>query len=475
MFIKNCFTSLLGKKEDIPKEKEKSKNLLFIGPFGHTAYYVVALFTALGAPLGWALIETVLKVSASGLYRGILYMYLFLGTAMAFSIFAGLTLAKVERERLLREEVLHSKQEIERKEEVARQQLVLTKEKMLHLNQIGAHLGKAQTEEELYYRLAQAVHVALGFDRVNIFKKEEEHLIIIEARGIKMEKDEELKELENLKLPCSESAGALGIACREKRSFIFGLNDYIPPQYRLKPPYNKIEAIRSKAFLILPIVVEGEEMAHAVIAADRKHRKEDVTSEDLATLGILADIAGTTLTRIKLEKELEVLATIDSLTGIYNRRAWMELAEREFRRAKRYKQAFSVVMLDIDDFKEVNDTWGHQSGDKVLARIGEILRTKIRDVDYPGRYGGEEFIILLPHTEGNGGYELAERLRKEIENADMGVPKRITATFGVSVYTPENDIKTLDEILLKVDKALYYGKSLGKNRVIKAWEMEVKK
>lgn len=466
MSVRNLITSLF---KGAGREIEGKESLAFRGPFSHASYYLVALLTALGASLGWVLIEGVLKIPAPGLYRGILYVYLLLGTAMAFSIFAGLTLAEMERERLLIEEILYSKQEIERKEEAAKQQLALTKEKMLHLSQIGAHIGKAQTEEELYYRLAQSVYVALGFDRVNLFKRHGDYLVIAEARGIKTEKEEEL---EALKIPCGGKGGAIGVACEEKRSFIFGIDDYIPPQYRLTPPHNKIEAIRSRSFLLVPIVVEEEEMAHGVIGADRKYRKEDVTSEDLITLEILTDIAGTTLTRIKLEKELEVLATIDALTGIYNRRAWMELAERELIRAQRYKQFFSIVMLDIDDFKDVNDNWGHQAGDKVLAEIGGILRSETRTVDYPGRYGGEEFIVLLPHTQGEGGYILAERLRKGIEETNMGVPKKVTATFGVSVYAPEEEAKSLDDILLRADKALYYGKRLGKNQVIKAWEME---
>ena len=215
--------------------------------------------------------------------------------------------------------------------------------------------------------------------------------------------------------------------------------------------------------------VEGEEYARAVIAADRKHSKRDVTNDDLLALEILCDMAATALARMKLEKYLESLATIDGLTGVLNRRAWMEKAQEELERAKRYKYPFAIVMLDIDDFKRVNDTWGHLAGDNVLRTIGNILKECSRKVDCPGRYGGEEFVLLMPHTTGEDALVVAERLRKTIEETNMGVPTKITATFGVSWFDPENPDFDLDQILLKADKALYYGKRIGKNRVVPSW------
>ncbi len=428
------------------------------------------LVLALGAPLGWLIVEALMGLTIAPVYRVVLYLYITLGTALAFVVFAGIVVARMEKEKRLFDHIASSEAELARREEMARHELELTKEKMLKINQFGVLIGKSTNEEEVYYNLAHATHVALGFDRVNILKRGNAGLVIAEARGIKPKDRQEEKRLEEMAIPCSEEGGAIGIACKENRSFIFTTNDYIPPKYRLPSPYSEIEAIRSRSFLLVPVKLEGERCAKAVVAADRKLRRTEVTGEDLLSLGILADIAGTTLTRLTLEERLEILATIDGLTGIFNRRTWMEIAENELNRAGRYKYPFSMVMLDIDDFKNVNDTWGHQAGDVVLKSIGFILKRSCRKVDVPGRYGGEEFVLLLPHTDGEAARKVAEKIRKALEVADMGVPTTITATFGVSWFNPEHPDTTIDQVLLRADKALYRGKDLGKNVVMISWE-----
>ena len=449
------------------RERLKSKGK---GKVSFTLYLWWALIAALGAPLGWFIIETLAGFTPAPPYRLVVYLYITLGTALAFVLFAAALVTRMEKEKRLYDRIASSEAELARKEEAARREMELTKERMLKINQFGAVVGRSTKEEEVYYNLAHAAHVALGFDRVIIFKRVDTGLAIVEARGIKPKNEEEVKTLERLIIPCSEEGGSIGIACKEKRSFIFTTNDYIPPKHRLPYPYSEIEVIRSKSFLLVPIKVEGEEHARAVVGADRKLTKREVTTEDLLLLEILADIAGTTLTRLTLEERLEALATIDGLTGIYNRRTWMERAENELERAIRYKYPFSVVMLDIDDFKRVNDTWGHQAGDKVLRSIGLILKNNCRKVDVPGRYGGEEFVLLLPHTDGEAAREVAERIRKALEVADMGVPTKITATFGVAWFNPEKPDTTIDQLLLRADKALYRGKDLGKNIVMVSWE-----
>ncbi len=431
-------------------------------------YLLVAFVLSLGAPLGWYIIKKIAGLEASGGYELALFLYITFGTSMAFLFFAGLFLSKASREAELVKELAMSQKVMDERREKLQLELSAVKERMLKINQFGAKLMKAKTEEDVYYNLAYSAHVGLDFDRIIIYKREGEGLIIVEARGIKVSREDKEK-LDNLIIPCSSEGGALGIACKNKRPFIFTTDDFIPPELRLKPPYSEIEAIRSRSFLLVPVCVEGEEYARAVIAADRKHSKRDVTNDDLLALEILCDMAATALARMKLEKYLESLATIDGLTGVLNRRAWMEKAQEELERAKRYKYPFAIVMLDIDDFKRVNDTWGHLAGDNVLRTIGNILKECSRKVDCPGRYGGEEFVLLMPHTTGEEALVVAERLRKTIEETNMGVPTKITATFGVSWFDPENPDFDLDQILLRADKALYYGKRIGKNRVVPSW------
>jgi diguanylate cyclase (GGDEF)-like protein/PAS domain S-box-containing protein len=167
-----------------------------------------------------------------------------------------------------------------------------------------------------------------------------------------------------------------------------------------------------------------------------------------------------------LLKKLEHLATTDPLSGLYNRRQLMELGEREFERARRYQTPLVVMMLDIDLFKTINDTYGHESGDAVIRGIAEILRKNTREFDIAARYGGEEFVILSPGTDLEGGKEVAERLRRAIESAAL-IPgeetETVTVSIGVTAFSRE--VMTLAALIARADAALYEAKSAGRNRI----------
>lgn len=161
-------------------------------------------------------------------------------------------------------------------------------------------------------------------------------------------------------------------------------------------------------------------------------------------------------------KRLEELATTDKLTGLYNRFKIEDSIAKEIDRVQRYKRVFSVILLDIDNFKSINDNYGHITGDTVLKEFSNILRKQIRSVDVVGRWGGEEFLILLAETRKDKAKELAEHLRDKIDNYEFIVVKNITASFGVAEY---NDNDTIEKLINKSDKALYKAKNSGKNRV----------
>jgi two-component system cell cycle response regulator len=162
------------------------------------------------------------------------------------------------------------------------------------------------------------------------------------------------------------------------------------------------------------------------------------------------------------------LATIDALTGCLNRRAFMERLERELNRVRRYKTEFSVLMIDLDRFKDVNDSRGHLVGDSVLRQIGDLLRSEVRSVDLAARYGGEEFVIVLPETDADGALVFAERLRKRVMQTDFSETAEalnITVSIGVASATPDGDVPTPDTLISQADKALYRAKNQGRNRV----------
>ena len=170
--------------------------------------------------------------------------------------------------------------------------------------------------------------------------------------------------------------------------------------------------------------------------------------------------------RKTLEEELHKLATTDSLTNMWNRRYFIQLAERELHRISRYKGCSALMMIDLDHFKEVNDTYGHDVGDEVLRRTAEIGKTTLRHVDIFARYGGEEFVALLPETGLDQALVVAERLRGMVAGHSMTVvnpPLLITLSIGVTVAGPDSGgIYTL---LKEADMALYEAKNKGRNRV----------
>ena len=165
-------------------------------------------------------------------------------------------------------------------------------------------------------------------------------------------------------------------------------------------------------------------------------------------------------------RQLQTLSSTDSLTGLYNRGHWEESLKQEYARHSRYDTAATLVMFDIDHFKRVNDTYGHQAGDKVIQQVAETVREHIRDVDIAGRYGGEEFAVLLPGTAKEGGKVFAERLRKAVEAKSVthdGQVIRCTISLGVAdLSRPTPDYKALIE---RADHALYQSKGNGRNCV----------
>jgi diguanylate cyclase (GGDEF)-like protein len=187
----------------------------------------------------------------------------------------------------------------------------------------------------------------------------------------------------------------------------------------------------------------------------------------LGPLGALADQAAVAIANARLFAELQVQSITDSLTGLFNRRHLFALAEREFQRARRFGRALSVIMLDVDHFKQVNDRHGHAAGDQVLAEVARRLRGSIRAIDLIGRYGGEEFVLVLPETALPGAGLLGERLRLAIANtpvATLDGPLAITASLGIASTEP--DVADVAALINRADQALYAAKQAGRNRVL---------
>lgn len=173
---------------------------------------------------------------------------------------------------------------------------------------------------------------------------------------------------------------------------------------------------------------------------------------------------------IELEQRIMRLARTDYLTGLLNRRAFMERLESENNRAHRENKPLSLIIMDIDHFKSVNDSYGHQAGDLILQELAASISKSCRLYDFIGRYGGEEFIVCLPGADKDNAGITAERMRLAVENMKKYIPERdvvvkITASFGVASLQPGDDIN-IDRLINKADDALYRAKRGGRNRVI---------
>ena len=169
---------------------------------------------------------------------------------------------------------------------------------------------------------------------------------------------------------------------------------------------------------------------------------------------------------VKRNAEYERIASYDTLTGLLNRRAILEKTSEWLQHVRRYKGRLSLAMLDIDHFKRVNDRYGHVVGDRVLADVSSIMQRSVRKTDFVGRYGGEEFLFILPRTDAAGAAVMAERVRSSLEGVPMhdarGNAFRVTASLGIAEYVDTDDE---DALISRADAALYRAKEAGRNRV----------
>lgn len=219
-----------------------------------------------------------------------------------------------------------------------------------------------------------------------------------------------------------------------------------------------------------PLVRIGTDHALGVISVAREGKEFGRNERDV--LLYLAGQASASISNIDEQQEASEQAVTDELTGLSNRRAFAEWMEMEIERAKRFEHELSLVMIDLDDFKLVNDTFGHLQGDEVLKAVGRILVAESRGIDNASRYGGEEFAIALPETGPQGAYEQAERLREliEAEAVPMGDGQvlHVTASFGTA--TTPHVAESVRVLIATADSALYTAKRNGKNQVISATE-----
>jgi two-component system cell cycle response regulator len=194
----------------------------------------------------------------------------------------------------------------------------------------------------------------------------------------------------------------------------------------------------------------------------------ELTLAELERLQVISNQASLALQNALLHEELERLSVTDRLTELYNHGYFQQRLEEELGRAARFGHTMSLIMLDIDDFKDFNDTYGHPRGDRVLHMVSETIKANLREMDVAARYGGEEFVVVLPETDTEGAVLVAERIRAGVEGlqfatADGAEPVRKTISLGVATY-PEH-ATTQSKFVEAADDAMYAAKHAGKNAV----------
>lgn len=218
------------------------------------------------------------------------------------------------------------------------------------------------------------------------------------------------------------------------------------------------------SMLILPLLYERELLGLLLFLSEKI---KSLSSYQIDLLKILGNQASTALANARLYERIEKMAITDGLTGLFNHRYFQERLSSEFSRLGRLSMDLSILLIDIDYFKKINDTYGHPMGDEILKAVAATIRKTIRDIDIPARYGGEEFALLLPGTDSDGAVKMAERLRYSILKQRFPFEKgEITVTVSIGISTAPADAKTKEELIKKADDALYQAKGKGRNRCI---------
>jgi diguanylate cyclase (GGDEF)-like protein len=268
----------------------------------------------------------------------------------------------------------------------------------------------------------------------------------LQLRAVQSHTDPRIRSLDK-----ASTSGDTARAVRECKALL------IPgvPNDSLEPPTSAI---------IAPLAL-GEQALGAI--ALEAHHSEAFTEADLALLVSFAATATSAIHAAQLHAEVQKQAITDTLTGYYNRRGFSELGRREVERSLRFGHSLSAMMLDIDQFKQINDIHGHLTGDRVLVGVTQRCAQELRQIDLLGRYGGDEFVVLLPETGVDNACRVAERLRATIAAIPFSAnstPLHITISVGVACM--HDGCKTLEDLMQRADGALYQAKESGRNRVV---------
>jgi diguanylate cyclase (GGDEF)-like protein/PAS domain S-box-containing protein len=326
------------------------------------------------------------------------------------------------------------------------------------LRQASAVFSSTLELDEVLGLILQQLRQVIPYDSASVQRLQEEHLEIVACQGF-----EEPDKVVGLVFPLAPKFPNYRVVMTKAP---LAIEDVVRDYPHFKDEANSYESGAIRSWLGVPLIVKDEVIG--MIAVDRAE-VSPYTAEEVQLAMAFGSHAAIAIENARLYQEAERLAITDGLTGLYNRRHFYDLLERGVESASRYDDLLSLIMLDIDDFKAYNDTYGHTVGDALLRELAQLLVRDIRKVDIAARYGGDEFIILLPHTDKKQAVALADRIRTSVEGhrfpGEEGFGGKVTISLGVA-NCPEDAVES--EALVKAaDMALLKAKKQG-NRVC-AW------
>lgn len=310
---------------------------------------------------------------------------------------------------------------------------------------IGPH--SAEEAGKIWHSIAQRDMTLDDFIAAyDSFKKDPESKLNVIVKG--------------MKVPLREEMGVLALTILEGMPF-----EITTEEAKKKVSPEILRMLNTEFFVTVPL--KAKDRVLGAILVDNVFNKKPITKNDVRMLTMFANHAGLAIENSRLYEETVYLSNTDWLTKLYNYGKFQHLLSAEIEKAKANSLSLALVMIDVDNFKNFNDTHGHLKGDEALKNIASILQAKSRKFDLMARYGGEEFTIIMPNTTKENARLFAERLRSDVEKyyiEDSAMPpeKRLTISAGIAGYP--NDASTKEELISMADAALYHAKHSGKNR-----------
>jgi diguanylate cyclase (GGDEF)-like protein len=281
-----------------------------------------------------------------------------------------------------------------------------------------------------------------------------EELIGIETQFEHLKSSKLNQAIKSMKIPIREDSGVIAMTALEGMPFIINT-----PEAKQKVKNDFSVMLDLDEFVTVPL--KAKDKVIGVLLADNRFNKKPITNDSVRILTMFANQAGLAIENSRLYEQTVVLSNSDSLTGLWNHGYFQYLLGEEIKKCSLVKSRFTLLMIDIDNFKAFNDSNGHQSGDAILKEISRIFKEASRKIDIVARYGGEEFAIILPITKKEEALVLAERIRKAVETSP-GL-KNITISIGIASFPEDGEKK--EDMISSADKALYQAKRSGKNKI----------